>query len=111
MILAGMVSMVVGFQWNRIRTSNAYWSEEQANELTAAQVKLHELSHKRDSGQDASKSAEFIAARERVLTMTQKLDQARSSRSRTGTILIVAGITAVVSAAVLHYRRSAATSD
>jgi hypothetical protein len=110
MILFGIVLFVVGYQWNRLRPPAAYWSDEQAAELTAAQVELHELSHSRLIRSDPSLSPQFTAARERLKRINNLLEGARRSRSRTGTFFMVTGLTAIFAAVIIHFRHSRVSS-
>jgi hypothetical protein len=110
MVLLGVVLFVVGYQWNRLRPAAAYWSDEQAAELTAAQVELHELSHSRQIRSDPSVSPQFAAARERLKRINNQLEDARRSRSRTGTIFMATGLTAIVAAVIIQLRYSCVSS-
>jgi hypothetical protein len=90
LIVAGLCLLVAGSQWSRLRPVSAYWSADQAAEYTAAHADLHAEGHHFRS--DAETAKEIKAARERVQKIDQELEQARTSRSRGGTLLIVAGL-------------------
>jgi|SRR3954452_10991471 hypothetical protein len=103
MILFGLVLVALGYEWNRVLPASSYWSNEQAAEYTAAQSALHSMAHNHGNV-DAAHSQEFLAAKDRYTKISGDLESARSSQSRTGTILIALGIISVVTATVLHYR-------
>jgi hypothetical protein len=103
MLLAGLVLVGLGMSWNRLRPASSYWTNEQAAEYTAAQSALHSMAHNHGNVDEAH-SAEFLAAKVRYAKIGGALESARSSQSRTGTILIALGIISVITASGLHYR-------
>jgi hypothetical protein len=104
MVLLGLVLVVLGSQWNRLRPATSYWGDKQAAEYSEAQVALHTQSHEHVKNGDATNSPAFVAAKERFDKIKAELEGARSSRSRTGNLLIAAGLISVISAVVLHFR-------
>src|SRR3978361_2197021 len=106
MILAGLVMVALGYEWNRVLPASTYWSNEQAAEYTAAQSALHSMAHNHGKVDEAH-SQEFLAAKDRYTKIGGELESARNSRGRIGTILIAAGVISVLSAVTLHYRGQA----
>src|SRR4051812_31532283 len=102
MLLAGLVLVGLGMEWNRLRPASNYWTKEQAAEYTAAQSALHGMAHNHGKVDEAH-SAEFLAGKDRYTKISGQLESARGSQTRTGTVLIVLGIISIVSATMLHY--------
>lgn len=103
LILLGVIVLVVGTQWGRIWPANSYWSNEQADELTAAQVALHSLSHSHGLGNKDAHEKQFAAAREHHDRISNQLTSAQNSRDRSGTIAIIAGILTILFGIGLHF--------
>jgi hypothetical protein len=105
MLLLGLVLLILGSQWNRVRPVSAYWTEEQADEYSKAQVELHSLSHEHSTSDPHAPSPAFNAAKERFAKISGDLAHAQKVQNRTGTIFVAAGLISISSAIVLHYRR------
>jgi hypothetical protein len=101
LLLAGLALLFLGLTWNRLMPSSAYWGEDQAREYVAAQTDLHAVSHQHSHGSDGE--VEFKAARERYDNISQQLESAQNSRSRTGTLLAVAGVLMLLGGIGLHW--------
>src|SRR5215813_8046705 len=102
-LLAGLVLVGIGMNWNHIRPASSYWSKEQAAEYTAAQSALHGMAHNHGNVDEAH-SAEYLAAKDRYTKITGDLQSAQNAQSRTGTVFMALGIMSVLAAIVLHYR-------
>jgi hypothetical protein len=97
-LLVGLCLIGLGLAWDRIVPSSAYWGHEQATALTAAQTEMHTKSHQHGAGAEQ----EMAAARERFIKMSQQLESARGAQKRTGTILLVVGISLILAGIALH---------
>jgi hypothetical protein len=107
MLLAGLVLVGLGIEWNRLRPASSYWTKEQAAEYSSAQSALHGMAHNHGRV-DEAQSAEFLAAKDRYTKISGQLESARNAQSGTSTLFIALGMISVVSATVLHYRGKAA---
>jgi len=102
LIAVGLCLLVVGLAWDRLVPSSAYWTPEQAQELSAAQLDMHTKSHQH--GADAEQ--QMAAARERYKDISTQLDRARGSQRIMGTLFLAAGVLLLVTSIVLHFSQS-----
>jgi hypothetical protein len=102
LVVAGLCLLGLGLAWNRLMPPSAYWSPEQAKEYSDAQIEMHAKSHQH--GQHAEK--DMAVARARFSKISQQLDDARGSRTRTGKIFLVAGVLLVLAGSVLRLSKS-----
>jgi hypothetical protein len=98
LILGGLCLLILGLGWNHLVPSAAYWSPEQASELSAAHRDMHTKSHQH--GADAEN--QMAIARDRFKKISQQLESARGSQSRIGTLFLLAGVALLVAGIVLH---------
>jgi hypothetical protein len=99
LVLAGFCLLAIGFAWDRIVPSSAYWKADQAKEYAEAQLDMHTKSHQHG----ANAEQEMAAARERFAKISQQLERARSSRTRFGTLFLTAGILLCLAGVGLHF--------
>ena len=99
-ILVGFCLLCLGLAWNRLVPSSAYWSPDQAEEYTAAQLEMHTKSHHHDG--DAEQEKNMDAARERFDKISHQLERARGSQERTGTLFLAAGVSLLLVGVLLH---------
>lgn len=90
LVIVGLLSLALGFTWNQLVPSAAYWGEVEAHEYEQAQLELHEKSHHHDHG--GKPDADFAAAQERFSKINREFERAQFSRRFAGTFLITAGI-------------------
>jgi hypothetical protein len=98
----GFCLLGLGLAWDRLVSPKAYWTPDQAREYAAAQLEMHAKSHQHTG--DAEK--EMAVARERFEKIGRQLERARSSRKRTGTLFLAAGIVFLVAGVVLQLAES-----
>jgi hypothetical protein len=102
LVVAGLCLLALGLAWNRLMPPSAYWSPEQAKEYSDAQIEMHAKSHQHGHGAEQ----DMALARKRFSKISQQLDDARGSRTRTGKIFLVAGVLLVVAGSVLRLSES-----
>ena len=100
LLLGGIFLLALGLAWNRFMPASAYWDEDQAREYAEAQADLHAKSHFQKT--NVKLQAEFAAARARYDNISHQLESAQNSRSRTSTLIIAAGILALLSGIGIH---------
>jgi ABC-type nickel/cobalt efflux system permease component RcnA len=90
LIMIGLLLVVLGWTWNYLVPSSAYWGAEEAREYTKAQVELHAMedAHAHDKNHDEN----MAAARERFNNIHAQLEQARTSQNRASSFFIAAGV-------------------
>jgi hypothetical protein len=98
LLLVGLCLIVLGLAWDHLVPSSAYWSPEQAQELTDAQLDMHSKSH------DHSPAAEqkMATARQRYVQISQQLESARGSQKRLATVFLAGGVLLLLAGIVLH---------
>jgi hypothetical protein len=101
-ILAGFCLLLMGLVWNRLVPTTAYWSPEQAEEYSAAQLDMHSKSHQH--GDAAEK--EMTIARERFAKISDQLDRARGTQKFGGTIFLAAGVLLLLAGVGLHFAQN-----
>jgi hypothetical protein len=99
--VVGLILLSMGYAWNRVIPSTAYWNDDRAREYTAAQAELHSL-----HGRGHTQEGDLNAARDRFLKIYQQLEHARSTRNRTATFLKGAGICLLLLGVILHVKSS-----
>jgi hypothetical protein len=100
LIVVGLFLLVLGLGWNRVSDSDAYWDEGQATEYATAQAELHAKSHTHSD--DPRHAQEVAAAKERFIKSYQALEHARTTRNRTGTLLMAGGIVLLLAGIFVH---------
>jgi hypothetical protein len=106
LMVVGLGLLGLGWGWNVVVPTTAYWGPTQAEEFTTAQADLHSKTHNHDH--DPNHEHEFAAARERFLKISQQLDDARTTRDRTGTYLAGAGILLLLVGIGIHLANNSA---
>jgi hypothetical protein len=94
----GLLLLIVGFSWDRIVPTSAYWGDEQAREYTAAQAEMHAIDE-HTPGQEQK----LALARDRFLKLHQQLEDARGTQTRGTFLLKLAGISLLVVGVVWHF--------
>jgi len=100
LMVVGLGLIGLGWGWNAVVPTKAYWGPEQAEEYIAAQADLHSKTHDHDRAGDHER--EFAAARERFVSISQQLDEARVARDRIGTYIAGSGILLILVGIGLH---------
>jgi hypothetical protein len=103
LIVVGLLLLGMGYSWNWVIPSTAYWNDDRAREYTAAQAELHSI-HGRGHGHDD----ELKAARDRFVRIYQQLEKARRTRNRMATVLKAGGVSLLLFAAVFQVKSSRA---
>lgn len=102
LIAVGLCLLGVGLAWDRLVPASAYWTSEQAEELSAAQLEMHTKSHQHD----ADAEQQMAAARDRYKKVSAQLDRARGSQRLTGTLFLAVGVLLLVTSIVLYYSQN-----
>ena len=102
LLITGLALIALGWLWNSLVPSTAYWGPQQADEFVAAQADLHAKTHAQE-GSRADHAQEFAAARERFDKIRHELESARTARSRTGSILAGIGVLLALAGIVLYF--------
>jgi hypothetical protein len=96
----GIALVAASFLWSRFSDPRAHWSEEQAEELTAAGMHAHSLSHKiihATSDQQRQQIVEQLdAAQEQHDHIAKRLDEARTRHSRPAVLMRWVGTACMV---------------
>lgn len=106
LMVVGLGLLGLGWGWSTVVPTTAYWGPTQAEEFTTAQADLHSKSHNHDH--DPNYEQEFAAARERFLSISQQLDDARTTRDGTGAYLAGAGILLILVGIGIHLANKSA---
>jgi hypothetical protein len=107
LLVAGLCLVGLGFAWNQLVPSSVYWSPEQAEEYTAAQIEMHTKSHEHS----ADRAQEMAAARERFVKISQELESARGSQKRFGMLFMVAGVSLLLAGIALFVSQPTPTTS
>jgi hypothetical protein len=101
-ILTGLCLLILGIAWDRLVPSSAYWSPEQAEEYTAAQLDMHSKSHQHGAGAEN----DMVLARERFAKISRQLERARGTQRISGTVFLAAGVLLLVGGVGLHFSQN-----
>ncbi len=101
--LLGIALVVLGIAWKWLHPPESYWSQEQAQSLVDAFGAVHAAEDKAPHGPNDPGADEFLAARRRYDSLKSDLEQARTTRDRTGLFLASAGLLLLIFVWVLWH--------
>jgi hypothetical protein len=93
----GIALVVWGIAWKWLHPPESYWSQQQAQALVDAFGAVHAAEDKAPHGPNDPGADEFLAARRRYDNLKSDLEQARTTRDRTGLYVALAGLLLLIS--------------
>ena len=101
--IVGVLCLGLGLAWDKLTSSETYWSPKQYEEFNAAQSDLHKKQRYQQNESEAQRQ-EFEVAKERFAHISDQLEHAQNSRAHTGTALNILGELAVLVAVFVQWK-------